>query len=153
MLNNLSINKYGILGIVLILLMLSIRMLSIPLLQDLDMTPFLYRLLVTVADPYILFSIIPYVIFNLLINSRLSPQSFTKYKTSSRARYNLQTIFIGMQIAFILLIVGLFLGLQNIVWQIVYYMVAVAIGLVMPFFLFSRRGDQTQEEKRKDLDL
>jgi hypothetical protein len=139
MLNNLQVNKYGLLGFVLVTLMLIIRMIQAQVPETGVDSPVLYRILTTVTDPYILMSIVPYVVASLIINRRLDSRLYTKRHLSARQRLIYQNIYIGIQIALVFLIVGLFLGLNYLHWQLIYFVAVVAFSMFIPFQVLSKR--------------
>lgn len=146
MLSNIQVNKYGLLGFILVTLMLILRMLQVQIPETDIGSPVLYRILTTVTDPYMLISIVPYVVASLVINRRLDSQLYTKRRLSTRQRLVYQNIFIGIQIALFLLIIGLFLGLNNILWQVIYYIAVVAFSLFIPFQVLSKRELPVQDD-------
>jgi len=152
MLDKTKINKYGLLGLILVSVMLILNILLVQVPQDNTSNPFLYRFTQTVLNPYILISIIPYVIASIVIDRRLDSHTYTKKRLAEKDRFNLQNIFIGIQIAMVLWIVGLLLGLDNLLIQLVYYVVALGIGLMIPTLLFSKR-EQDEDTKKDELEF
>lgn len=147
MLDKTKINKYGLVGLILVSVMLILNMILIQVPQDNTGNAFLYRFTQTVLNPYILISIIPYVIASIVIDRRLDSHTYTKKRLAEKDRFNLQNIFIGIQIAMVLWILGLLFGLDNLLIQLVYYVVALAIGLVIPTLLFSKREHDSESQK------
>lgn len=139
MLSRIQINKYGLLGLVLVTLMVVLRMLQVVIPEGETTNPLLYRFISAVIDPYVLLTVIPYVVLSILINRRLASRVYTKRRLASRDRFNLQNVYVGLQITMVLWIIGLVLGLNQVIIQVVYYVVTLAIGMVIPFLLFSNR--------------
>jgi Zn-dependent membrane protease YugP len=83
---------------------------------------------------------------SLIINRRLDSRLYTKRHLSTRQRLVYQNVFIGIQIALIFLIIGLFLGLNNFLWQIIYFVAVVAFSLFIPFQVLSKRELPTQDD-------
>jgi len=146
MLDKVQVNTYGLLGLGLVATMIVLRMLLVAVPEGEATNPLLYRFITTILDPYILFSSIPYVIGSIIISQRLNSKVYTQRRLSTKDRFSLQNIFIGLQISMVLWILGMLLGLNNIVLQVVYYIAALAVGLVIPFLLFSRNDQSSKKD-------
>jgi len=147
MLNNLKMNRYGLAGFGLIVLMLIIRLVQVRVPIESTESPLLYRVVSVGTDFYVLLSIVPFIAVTLFISRRLNSKSYTKQRLSSHDRFTLQNIFIGAHLALFLLIIGMLLGLPNLLWQIAYYVIAVTVGLLIPFQLLT---PQEPDEKSDD---
>lgn len=139
MLDKMQVNKYGLLGLILITTMIILRMFQIQIPEGEATNPILYRFVGAIVDPYVLLTVIPYILVSIVVSQRLNSRDYTKRRLAAKDRFTLQNLFIGLQIAMILWIIGLILGLNDVVLKIVYYVAALAIGLVIPSLLFSKR--------------
>ena len=140
MTNNLRISPYGIVGFTLVVLMIVIRMILVDVPSD-NTSPIVYRLTRTLIDPYMLMAIIPYVALSLFVNRRLDSRFYTHHILSHQERLRFQNLYLGAQLAMVLLIIGLFLGITGIITRIFYYIIAVVFGLITPQLIFTNRQE------------
>ncbi|MBZ0297500.1 MAG: hypothetical protein K8L99_33390 [Anaerolineae bacterium] len=150
MFENIKVNVYGLFGFVLLAIMLMIRMLQVEIPDDVSSSPLVYRLGNALFDPYILASIIPYVIISFFVGTRLNSMAYVSQRLSKQQRLRYQRFYIGTQIAFILAIVGLLLGLGNLLWRMLYYVIVVAVGFLIAFFVVSPADDSKKSKQTSD---
>ena len=150
MFQNIRINLYGLFGFILLLIMLGIRMSQVEIQGETTTNPFIIMLGRSLLDPYILATIIPYIFVSISVGSRLNSKKYVEQRLSSQEKLRFQRIYIATQIAFILAIIGLFLGMPNVLWQLIYYIIAVAAGFIASFFLVSLADDVPSTQTEKD---
>jgi Flp pilus assembly protein TadB len=93
---------------------------------------------------YALIAIVPYVTTIYFLTRRRVSRRFTRrYRTLDDRLGSIQML-IGTHLMFVLWLLGLFLDL-NFLLQLVYYFVAMVVGITLPFILISR---DEQRDKR-----
>jgi hypothetical protein len=137
---NTRINIHGAIAIGLVVLMVLIQVVQPNNATTLD------RILGSVLNFYSLITIIPYVITVFVLTQRQQSKRFTQRYRTADQQFNWFRYLIAAHIAFVLIIVGLFLGLPNIFVQLIYVIVAIAAGLGLMFLLVARQPTENEKE-------
>ncbi len=131
------LNWAGVVVFSLVVVMILIRMAQAKVPSSTSLSPVLYRLIAAISDPYVLLSTVPYIFVSIFLSRRLGSTSYTKRRLSRREHSRYQNTFVGAHIAFVLLILGLLLGLGHILWRIIYYVIAIAAGMLTSFLVIA----------------
>lgn len=131
-----QVNRHGMTSLILTLVLILVHLFFV---QAQNNATLLRRVINVFGDPYVLFSVILYILVVGWFSRNEVSQSFTLGHRIPDRKFNIFRILLGAHITFVLLILGLLLTQEYRLWErLIYIMISLAVGFVVPQLLVSR---------------